>query len=101
MERISSQRLAQVEDGLRTLSTSRFERQVVRKVPLAKPVRELLAWIGGPIDLKALVYNFALLLSALRAASRTGIRFFQKQSRDLKPSYAADFFYSETPREFR
>jgi hypothetical protein len=72
--------------------------QSLRKVPLL--VGELLDWIGGPIDREALVYNFALLLIALRVFS-TGSRLFQKQSRDLKPSYAADFFDSETPREFR
>jgi len=62
LEPISSQRLVEIEDELHIFRTTRFGREDIGQVPLAKVVAELLQWAKGPMDLDALVNITALLL---------------------------------------
>jgi len=62
LEPISSLRLAEIEDELEIFRTTRFGREDIRQVPLAKVVAEFLQWARGPMDLEALVTITAVLL---------------------------------------
>ncbi len=61
-ERISSQRLAEIERDLPTFRTTRFRREEVTRVPLTKLTAELLRWIDEPVELDELVNLIAILL---------------------------------------
>ena len=61
-EPISFQRLAHLEDELQTFRTTRFGREDITQVSLARLVAELLDWAGGPMELDALVNITASLL---------------------------------------
>jgi RNA polymerase sigma factor (sigma-70 family) len=61
-EPISSRRLAEIEDELEIFRTTRFGREDIRQVPLAKVVADFLQWARGSMDLEALVTITAVLL---------------------------------------
>src|SRR6266571_1949913 len=61
-ERISSQRLAEIEKDLPIFRTTRFGREDVTDVPLTKLTADLLSWIDEPIELDELVNLTAILL---------------------------------------
>ncbi len=62
LQPISSRRLAEIEDELEIFRTTRFGREDIRQVSLAKVIAELLDWARGPMDLDGLVNITAVLL---------------------------------------
>ena len=61
-EPTSTQRLAQLEDGLQIFRTTRFGQEDLRQVSLVRLVAEFLGWVEGPVELDALVSIAASLL---------------------------------------
>jgi hypothetical protein len=62
-EGISSNRLAEIEDEIQTLRTTKFGREDIRRVSFTRLLAELLTWINAPIELDSLVNIATVLLN--------------------------------------
>jgi RNA polymerase sigma factor (sigma-70 family) len=60
--RSSEKQLVDIEERLASFRSTRFPRENIKQVPLTKIVAELFRWIGGPVELDALVNIVATLL---------------------------------------